>query len=166
MKVYIVLSKKTKHKFKEETRKIFKKKKDKNFVIFKISNIITFQLPSQDKLFLKHNDIFADGTLLLVPKFSYQNFITRTYIKKLNYFYTTSFSILKNKENITYEILLKEIKKTNSRISNVVKIVFPNTNFKYCAIHYKRITDEINALIKYYKKLEILLEKKRKDMIK
>ena len=69
---------------------------------------------------MKHNDIFADGTLLLVPKFSYQNFITRTYIKKLNYFYTTSFSILKNKEKITYEILLEEIKKKQIPVNIII----------------------------------------------
>ncbi|KAG4093355.1 hypothetical protein H8356DRAFT_949217, partial [Neocallimastix lanati (nom. inval.)] len=35
---------------------------------------------------------------LYSPKFSNQVFITRTYIKDLNSFYTTSFSILKNKK--------------------------------------------------------------------
>ncbi|KAG4086555.1 hypothetical protein H8356DRAFT_1434467 [Neocallimastix lanati (nom. inval.)] len=35
------------------------------------------------KLFLKYNeDIFADGTFFIVPKFSYQVLITRTYINK------------------------------------------------------------------------------------
>jgi len=37
--------------------------------------------------------------------------ITKTYVKELNNFYTTSFSILKNKEQRTYEVLFEEIKK-------------------------------------------------------
>ena len=44
--------------------------------------------------------------------------ITRTYIKYLNSFYTTSFSILKNKEQITYEMLFEEIKKKVNKNSN------------------------------------------------
>ena len=45
------------------------------------------------------------------PKFSYQVFITRTYVEKINSFYTTSISILKDKKQFTYETLFKEIKK-------------------------------------------------------
>jgi len=41
--------------------------------------------------------------------------ITRTYIKDLNNFYTTSFSISKNKKQDTYEMLIKEIKKKKER---------------------------------------------------
>jgi len=37
-------------------------------------------------------------------------FITRTYIKYLNSFHTTSFLILKNKEQICYEILFEKNK--------------------------------------------------------
>jgi len=42
-------------------------------------------------------------------------FITRTYVKELNSFYTTSFSILKNKEQRTYEVLFKEINKKKKK---------------------------------------------------
>ena len=45
------------------------------------------------------------------PKFSYQLFITRTYVGEFNMFCTTSISILKNKKQSTYETLFKEIKK-------------------------------------------------------
>ena len=48
---------------------------------------------------------------IFAPIFSYQVFITRTYVTELNCFYTTSFSILKNKKQTTYEILFEEIKK-------------------------------------------------------
>ncbi|KAL6608475.1 hypothetical protein U3516DRAFT_800040 [Neocallimastix sp. 'constans'] len=47
------------------------------------------------KLFKEYNDdIFVDGTFFIAPKFSYQIFITRTYAKELDSFYTTSFAIL------------------------------------------------------------------------
>jgi len=96
--------------------------------------------------------IYADGMLSVAPKFSYQISIKRTYFKELNYFYITSFSILQNKEQTTYEILLeKNKKKKNSSkyynilnvqknfhcdfkiwISNTAKKVFPNINIRYC----------------------------------
>ncbi|OUM57388.1 hypothetical protein PIROE2DRAFT_67836, partial [Piromyces sp. E2] len=55
--------------------------------------------------------IFADGTFYAAPKFSNQLFITRTYVSKVNMFYTTSISILKNKQQDTYKVLFNEIKK-------------------------------------------------------
>jgi len=112
-------------------------------MIFKNSNIIIFQSPFQAKLFMQYNkDIFADGTFKIAPKCGYQVFITRTYIKELNRFYTTSFSIL-NKEQRTYEVLFEEIKKNAEKnniiitpkffhydfekgISNAAKKVFPD----------------------------------------
>ncbi|KAG4083959.1 hypothetical protein H8356DRAFT_1328682 [Neocallimastix lanati (nom. inval.)] len=45
-----------------------------------------------------NDDIFVDGTFFIALKFSYQIFITRTYTKELDSFYTTSFAILQNKE--------------------------------------------------------------------
>jgi len=48
---------------------------------------------------------------LLPLKFSYQIFITRTYAKELDSFYTTSFAILQNKEQETYKILFEKLKK-------------------------------------------------------
>ncbi|OUM68040.1 hypothetical protein PIROE2DRAFT_4323, partial [Piromyces sp. E2] len=70
-----------------------------------------FQSPFQAKLFSNYyEDIFADGTFYATPKFSNQLFITRTYVSKINMFYITSISILKNKQD-TYEVLFNEIKK-------------------------------------------------------
>ncbi|KAG4106047.1 hypothetical protein H8356DRAFT_1418214 [Neocallimastix lanati (nom. inval.)] len=65
-------------------------------------------------------DIFADGTFKIAPKCGYQVFITRTYVKELNSFYTTSFSTLKNKEQRTYEVLFYEIKKNAEMNNNII----------------------------------------------
>ena len=100
--------------FKEipEESEYYKTENGDNFMIFKNPNLIIFQSPFQAKLFTQCNeDIFSDGTFYIAPKFSYQVFITRTYIKKINSFYTTSISILKDKKQFTYETLFKEIKK-------------------------------------------------------
>jgi len=76
-------------------------------MIIKNSNIIIFQSPFQTKLFMQYNiDIFVDGIFKFSPKCGYQVFITRTYVNELNSFYTTSFSILKNKEQRNYLIFI------------------------------------------------------------
>ncbi|KAG4104841.1 hypothetical protein H8356DRAFT_1419340 [Neocallimastix lanati (nom. inval.)] len=153
-----------KHKIKDEIKKIpnvseyYKTIRGEYFMIFKNSNIIIFQSPFQAKLFMENKHIFADGTFLIAPTNSYQVFITRTYVTELNCFYTTSMSILKNKEQTTYEILFNEIKKNiikynaninfsekifhcdfEKGISNAVENIFPNINIKYCFWHYKRL---------------------------
>ncbi|KAL6617603.1 hypothetical protein U3516DRAFT_748571 [Neocallimastix sp. 'constans'] len=70
----------------------YKTKRGENFMIFKNSNLIIFQSPFQAKLFKKYNnDIFCGCQ---------QVFITRTYVKKLNSFYTTSYAILRNKKKL------------------------------------------------------------------
>ena len=60
---------------------------------------------------MKYNeDIFVDGTFYIL----YLNLITKCslqeLIKYLNSFHTTSFLILKNKEQICYEILFEKNK--------------------------------------------------------
>ncbi|KAL6588446.1 hypothetical protein U3516DRAFT_807198 [Neocallimastix sp. 'constans'] len=90
--------------------KYYKTKRNENFMIFKNTDLIIFQSPFQAYLFSNyHKNIFADGTFYAAPKFSYQLFITGTYVGEFNMFYTTSISILKNKKQSTYETLLKEI---------------------------------------------------------
>ncbi|KAG4101113.1 hypothetical protein H8356DRAFT_907800, partial [Neocallimastix lanati (nom. inval.)] len=137
----------------------YKTKRGENFMIFKNSNLIIFQSPFQAKLFREYNDdIFVDGTFFIAPKFSYQVFITRTYAKELDSFYTTSFAILKNKEQETYKMLFEKLKKKNANtcnyniriepknlhcdferaISKAAKTIFPNTNIKYFIWHYKK----------------------------
>ncbi|KAG4102931.1 hypothetical protein H8356DRAFT_1420758 [Neocallimastix lanati (nom. inval.)] len=113
------------------------------FMIFKNSNIIIFQSPFQAKLFMKNKHIFADGTFLIAPTNSYQVFITRTYVTELNCFYTTSMSILKNKEQTTYEILFNEIKK------NIMQILISQKKF------FIEVKDH-NILNTYYKAISNL----------
>ncbi|KAG4097815.1 hypothetical protein H8356DRAFT_1425223 [Neocallimastix lanati (nom. inval.)] len=94
----------------------YKTKRNENFMIFKNTDLIIFQSPFQAYLFSNyHKNIFADGTFYAAPKFSYQLFITRTYVEEFNMFYTTSISILKNKKQSTYETLFKEIKKNANK---------------------------------------------------
>ncbi|KAG4084312.1 hypothetical protein H8356DRAFT_1436301 [Neocallimastix lanati (nom. inval.)] len=132
--------------------------RDENFMIFKNSNIIIFQPPFQTELFIKYNEnMFADGTFYIAPIFGYQVFITRIYAPEINSFYTTSQSILNNKEQATYELLFEELKKNASKynnniivtpkilhydfekgISNAAIKIFPNITIKYCVWHYKR----------------------------
>ncbi|KAG4085362.1 hypothetical protein H8356DRAFT_1375016 [Neocallimastix lanati (nom. inval.)] len=126
--------------------KYYKTKRDENFMIFKNNDLIVFQSPFQAELFSKNKHIFADGTFYIAPIFSYQVFITRTYVTKLNCFYTTSFSILKNKKNkknsskynsieITPKIFHCDFEKA---VSNAAQKVFINANIKYCIWHFKR----------------------------
>ena len=58
---------------------------------------------------------------IFAPIFSYQVFITRTYVTELNCFYTTSFSILKNKKQKkkTNKILFEEITKNSSEYNSI-----------------------------------------------
>ncbi|KAG4105542.1 hypothetical protein H8356DRAFT_1405925 [Neocallimastix lanati (nom. inval.)] len=148
----------------------YKTKRNENFMIFKNTDLIIFQSPFQAYLFSNyHKNIFADGTFYAAPKFSYQLFITRTYVGEFNMFYTTSISILKNKKQSTYETLFKEIKKNPNKfrsntlittinfhcdfeqgISNVAKKVFPNINIKYCVWHYKRSLEKQKNILCYH----------------
>ncbi|KAL6604629.1 hypothetical protein U3516DRAFT_758604 [Neocallimastix sp. 'constans'] len=60
---------------------------------------------SKQKLFMKYTeDKFEDGTFTIGNKFSYQVFITRTYVKDLNIFILLLFRYLKNKEQANYEM--------------------------------------------------------------
>ncbi|KAG4089278.1 hypothetical protein H8356DRAFT_1432174 [Neocallimastix lanati (nom. inval.)] len=120
--------------------KYYKTKRDENFMIFKNNDLIVFQSPFQAELFSKNKHIFADGTFYIAPIFSYQVFITRTYVTELNCFYTTSFSILKNKNKynsieITPKIFHCDFEKA---VSNAAQKVFINANIKYCIWHFKR----------------------------
>ncbi|KAG4091682.1 hypothetical protein H8356DRAFT_1430157 [Neocallimastix lanati (nom. inval.)] len=148
----------------------YKTKRNENFMIFKNTDLIIFQSPFQAYLFSNyHKNIFADGTFYAAPKFSYQLFITRTYVGEFNMFYTTSISILKNKKQSTYETLFKEIKKNANKfrsntlittinfhcdfeqgISNAAKKVFPNINIKYCVWHYKRSLEKQKNILCYH----------------
>ncbi|KAG4105808.1 hypothetical protein H8356DRAFT_1406288 [Neocallimastix lanati (nom. inval.)] len=63
----------------------YKTKRNENFMIFKNTDLIIFQSPFQAYLFSNyHKNIFEDGTFYAAPKFSYQLFITRTYVGEFN----------------------------------------------------------------------------------
>ncbi|KAL6635915.1 hypothetical protein U3516DRAFT_848439 [Neocallimastix sp. 'constans'] len=162
----------------------YKTKRNENFMIFKNTDLIIFQSPFQAYLFSNyHKNIFADGTFYAAPKFSYQLFITRTYVGEFNMLYTTSISILKNKKQSTYETLFKEIKKNANKFKDYLNNIFPNKPLFYKLIYilkeeenlsyndYQRrtkgnwkkkqkifsATDEIKILIENYKSKEINL---------
>jgi len=93
----------------------YKTERNEGFMIFKNSDLVIFQSPFQAKLFKEYNnDIFVDGTFYIEPKFSQQVFITRTYVKELNSFYTTSYAILRNKKQKTYKILFNKLKQNSN----------------------------------------------------
>ncbi|KAG4085174.1 hypothetical protein H8356DRAFT_1435539 [Neocallimastix lanati (nom. inval.)] len=121
----------------------YKTKRVENFMIFKNFNLIIFQSPFQAKLFWEYNDdIFVDGTFFIAPKFSYQIFITRTYVKELDSFYTISFAILKNKEQETYKKLFEKLK----------KMLIHKLKKKLC---YNEVKNDNNIFI-YYKAISNL----------
>ena len=73
------------------------------------SNVTTLaEIPNESEY---DDDIFVNGTFFIAPNSSYQIFITRTYAKELDSFYTTSFAVIKNKEQETYKILFEKLKK-------------------------------------------------------
>ena len=84
-----------------ETSIYYKTIDNENFLYYKNNNVIIFQSNNLAKIQLKYgNVIFCDATFKSCPSFSYQIFITRVFevfdfIK--NSYYTTSFSIMKNK---------------------------------------------------------------------
>ncbi|ORY23484.1 hypothetical protein LY90DRAFT_514994 [Neocallimastix californiae] len=67
--------------------------------------------------------MFADGTFYIAPIFGYQMFITRVFAPEINSFYTTSLSILNNKEQATYELLFEELRKNESNYNNNIIVI-------------------------------------------
>ncbi|KAG4096698.1 hypothetical protein H8356DRAFT_1348078 [Neocallimastix lanati (nom. inval.)] len=105
------------------------------------SNLTTFtEIPNKSKYY----------------KPNYQIFITRTYAKELDSFYTTSFAILKNKEQETYKILFKKLKKNANTCNNNIIIAeslnsYLNNLFPTKPSYYELI-DKLNELehLPYY----------------
>ncbi|KAL6620937.1 hypothetical protein U3516DRAFT_661494 [Neocallimastix sp. 'constans'] len=147
----------------------YKTKRNENFMIFKNTDLIIFQSPFQAYLFSNyHKNIFADGTFYAAPKFSYQLFITRTYVGEFNMFYTTSISILKNKKQSTYETLFKEIKKNANKFRSNTLITTINFHCDFEQEHLTNIASEyynsyLNNIFPnkplFYKLIYILKEK-------
>ncbi|KAG4083497.1 hypothetical protein H8356DRAFT_1436943 [Neocallimastix lanati (nom. inval.)] len=120
--------------------------RDENFMIYKNSNIIIFQssFPIPNRIVYKIQR-------------KYVLFITRVFAPEINSFYTTSLSILNNKEQATYELLFEVLKKNESKYNNNIIVtpkilrcdfeksisnasikIFHNITIKYCVWHYKR----------------------------
>ncbi|ORY76114.1 hypothetical protein LY90DRAFT_630768 [Neocallimastix californiae] len=126
----------------------YKMKRNENFMIFKNTDLIIFQSPFQVYLFSNyHKNIFADGTFYAAPKFSYQLFITRTYVGEFNMLYTTSISILKNKKQSTYETLFKEIKKNANKFRSNTLIT--TINF-HCDFEQEHLTNNASESYNSY----------------
>jgi len=70
--------------------------------------------------------MFADGTFYNATIFGYQVFIIRVYApeKKKKVYFTISLFVLNNKEQITYELLFEELKKSSIKYNNNI-IVTP-----------------------------------------
>ncbi|KAG4097011.1 hypothetical protein H8356DRAFT_1425672 [Neocallimastix lanati (nom. inval.)] len=101
---------------------------------------INKQFPPNIKTYLfsnYHKNIFADGTFYAAPKFSYQLFITRTYVGEFNMSNTLITTI-----NFHCDF--------EQGISNVAKKVFPNINIKYCVWHYKRSLEKQKNILCYH----------------
>ncbi|KAL6631830.1 hypothetical protein U3516DRAFT_736749 [Neocallimastix sp. 'constans'] len=102
-----------------EESEYYKTENGDNFRIFKNPYLIIFQSPiPSKKLFTQYSeDLFADGTFYIAPKFSYQVFITRTYVEKkfleyfkvnyLNKYNENNWNYYNNREHIT-NLLKKE----------------------------------------------------------
>ncbi|KAL6628842.1 hypothetical protein LY90DRAFT_511089 [Neocallimastix californiae] len=126
----------------------YKTKRNENFMIFKNTDLIIFQSPFQAYLFSNyHKNIFADCTFYAASKFSYQLFITRTYVMEFNMFYTTSISILKNKKQSTYETLFKEIKKNVNKFRSNTLIT--TINF-HCDFEQEHLTNNASESYNSY----------------
>lgn len=84
---------------------------NENFMIRKTDNYIIFQ--SKTQAVIQHqndNSLFCDATFYAAPSIAYQLLITRVYAKDFNRYFTTSFSIMKNKQENTYENVFKDLK--------------------------------------------------------
>jgi len=136
----------------------YKTERDEDFMIFKNSNLVIFQSPFQAELFTKYSeDIYADSRVHKASRMNYHVFITRVFVSNLDSFFVTSFSLLNNTEQTTYETLFSELKKNackftenadvapkniycdfDEAITSAAKNIFPDINIKYNILYYKK----------------------------
>ena len=144
----------------------------------KKENFILFQSPAQAGIQIEYKDnIFCDATFYSAPSISYQLLITRVYAKEFHKYFTTSFGLMRNKEQATYEELFNSLKINISKytgndnykpklfhcdfevaMSNAFMKVFPSTKIKFCLWHLGRAL-EVN------KKKFIKLEDENENII-
>ena len=131
---------------------------DEKFLVKKEEDFILFQSKYAAKLHLQYPEhIFCDATYYCAPALCYQLLITRIYSKELNSFFTTSYSLMKNKLQKTYENIFNNLKKnienySNNKqykpnefhcdleisISNAISAIFPHIKIRYCLWHMGR----------------------------
>ena len=142
----------------------YKTLNNENFVIYKDKELMILQSPGLAKIQLKLGNIdFCDGTFFICPSVAYQVFITRVYSSITHSYYTTSFSIMKNKSEKDYtkvfNVLNENIKKYldigesyeieevhtdfELAIGKGCKNIYPDVSIKFCIWHFLRAL-EIN----------------------
>ncbi|KAG4085427.1 hypothetical protein H8356DRAFT_1340632 [Neocallimastix lanati (nom. inval.)] len=92
-----------------------------------------------------NDDIFVDDTFFITPKFSYQIFITRTYAKELDRFYTTSFA--QQKQYFLIQIL-------NIAFGIIKESLEIKKKINYAIMKAINKANEISVLIERYKNIE------------
>lgn len=142
----------------------YKTIKDEEFLIYRDDNLMIFQSPDQAKIHLKYGKIiFADATFFSCPNLAYQLFIIRVHSLIDNIYYTTSFSLMKNKTEKDYALIFKKLSNNISHYLDIgeeynifeihtdfekaigegCKQIFPKIKIKYCIWHLLRLL-EIN----------------------
>ena len=117
-----------------------------------------FQSRYLAKLHLAYKETrFCDATFYTTLSLCYELLITRIFSKELRTFFTTSFCLMKNKEQKNYENVFKELKRNIQKYSlkdiyypngfhcdfeieipNAFLKIFPSIKIKYCLWHMGR----------------------------
>ena len=142
----------------------YKTLNNENFFIYKDKELMILQSPGLAKIQLKLGNIdFCDGAFFICPSVAYQVFITRVYSSITHSYYTTSFSIMKNKSEKDYtkvfNVLNENIKKYldigesyeieevhtdfELAIGKGCKNIYTDVSIKFCIWHFLRAL-EIN----------------------
>ncbi|KAG4092615.1 hypothetical protein H8356DRAFT_1429425 [Neocallimastix lanati (nom. inval.)] len=130
--------------------KYYKTKRNENFMIFKNTDLIIFQSSFQAYLFSNyHKNIFADGTFYATPKFSYQLFITRTYVGEFNMSNTLIITIINFHCDFEQGISNAAKKQKIFSATDEIKILIENYKSKEINLLYNGCNR--NELVKLWK---------------
>ena len=132
---------------------------NQKFLLYKDEEVIIFQSEDQARIHAKHgNLVFCDATFYSAPQMAYQLFITRIYDETYNSFYTTSFSLMKNKSTEDYYKIFKKLDRNINQylpinenytiqelhtdfelaIGAAAKKIYKNITLKFCIWHLRR----------------------------
>ena len=93
-----------------DVHEYYKTLSGEDFLIKKTDKYLLFQSESLANIHINNgSNIFCDATFYAAPSISYQLLITRVESKEFLNFFTTSFCIMRNKEQQTYENIFKEL---------------------------------------------------------